>query len=224
MMNLYKDLSSSRAWQVSVGAATKALIEAGYQLTKLPGRGRSNVYEATRDGKTIRISIRTTKGRKFAFPSTDKGKAWLTLDDVDAVVVAAVNDRHDPTYIQVYKFDAGEVRQRFSDAYAARKNAGMSIRDNFGMWVSLDKDERDIPRSVGTGLGNEFPPIAEYSVGDLLDEGDIEIDRNLTTSTTDSGSTNPSTISDVVAEARRKIAQLAGVETDAVGLDLKIEY
>lgn len=223
MKNLYKELTNSQAWQVSVGAATKALTETGYQLVKLPGRGRSNVYAATKDGKMIRISIRTTKGRKFAFPSTDEGKAWLTLDDVEVVVVAAVDDRDDPMSIQVYKFDAKEVRQRFGDAYAARKNAGMSIRDNFGMWVSLDRDERNIPRSVGTGLGDEFPPIVEYSIADLVKENRIEVERGSSTSGTRKRKEEPQTIAEVVDWARQHISILAGVDADAVKLDLKIE-
>lgn len=224
MKNLYKELTNSQAWQVSVGAATKALTETGYHLVKLPGRGRSNVYAATKDGKMIRISIRTTKGRKFAFPSTDKGKAWLTLDDVEVVVVAAVDDRDDPTIIQVYKFDAAEVRKRFSDAYSARTKADIVVRDNFGMWISLDKDNRGIPRSVGTGLGDDFPPIAEYLISDLVKEKQIEIERGSPSANTDARTVVPKTIAEVVDLAKQRIAALAGVETASVKLELRIEY
>lgn len=223
MSNLFLDLSSSQAWQVSAGAATKALIDAGYQLTRLPGRGRSNVYTAQKGAKSELISVRTTRGRKFAFPSINKGKAWLTLDDVDSVVVAAVNDRKNPETIEVYKFDAAEVRQRFSDAYSARTNAGMSIRDNFGLWVSLDKDNRDLPRSVGTGLGDEYPPIAVYSIGELVTNERGAASSNSKRSQEKGWWTEPSTIAEVMQRAKQRISSLAGVEIDAVKLDLKIE-
>ena len=77
MKNLYKELTNSQAWQVSVGAATKALTETGYQLTKLPGRGRSNVYEATKDEKTIRISIRTTNQSCLRTPSAIRRRIMM---------------------------------------------------------------------------------------------------------------------------------------------------
>lgn len=224
MKNLYLDLTKSQAWQITAGSATKALAEVGYQLKKMPGRGRSNVYEAKKNGKTERVSVRTTRGRKFAFPSTDKGKAWLTLDDVDVVVVAAVDNREDPRAIQVYKFDAAEVKKRFSDAYTARTKADIVVRDNFGMWVSLDKDNRGIPRSVGTGLGNDFPPIAEYLIADLVKENQIEIERGSPTTSTSAQTVVPNTIAEVVDLAKQRIAALAGVETASVKLELRIEY
>ena len=38
----------------------------------------------------------------------------------------------DPRRIEVYLFDAGEVRQRFNANYAARVGAGLAVKDNFG--------------------------------------------------------------------------------------------
>lgn len=216
MENKYQQLTRSDARHLTLNAAIKTLEDSGRSVKRLPGRGQSSVYEATNNGSVEKISIRTTRGRRFAFPSTNQGKEWLTLDDVDAVVVAAVDDREDPRNIQVYKFDADEVRRRFSSAYSARKKAGMSVRDNFGLWVSLDKDSRDIPRSVGTGLGDDFPPIAEYSIDELIGQG--------VGGETSAGADEAQTISDVVRLARSQIAVLAGVGEDAVKLDLKIEY
>ena len=181
------------------------------------------LYSAKR-AKSELISVRTTRGRKFAFPSINKGKAWLTLDDVDSVVVAAVNDRKNPETIEVYKFDAAEVRQRFSDAYSARTNAGMSIRDNFGLWVSLDKDNRDLPRSVGTGLGDEHPPIAVYSIDELVASRRGADSSNSKEPRGKSWQTEPSTIAEVLKWTRQQISSLAGVDAEAVKLDLRIEY
>ena len=79
----------------------------------MPGRGRSNVWEVEENGRQRRVSIRTTKDRWFAFPPLQKGTKWKTLDDVDIVVVAAVDDRDDPRNVEVYRFDAEEIRRRF---------------------------------------------------------------------------------------------------------------
>ena len=48
----------------------------------------------------------------------------------------------DPRRIEVYLFDAWEVRQRFNANYAARVGAGLAVKDNFGMWLGLDEDKR----------------------------------------------------------------------------------
>ena len=73
MTNQFKDMTTSKAWEITTGAARRALTEAGYSLKRLPGRGRSNVYEAKKDGKNQRVSVRTTRGRRFAFPSKNQG-------------------------------------------------------------------------------------------------------------------------------------------------------
>ena len=105
--------SDSRTWNILVGAATRALEGAGLAPKRVPGRGRSNIWEVEENGRRMRVSIRTTKDRWFAFPPLEKGTKWKTLDDVDIVVVAAVDDPDDPRQVEVYRFDAEEVRKRF---------------------------------------------------------------------------------------------------------------
>src|SRR5262245_55946385 len=119
--------------RVLVSAALLAAEQQGLTLTKLPGRGKSNVWEGRTNGKSERISIRTSKNRWFAFPPLNRGKKWRTLDDVDVVMVAAVDDSDDPRRAEVYRFDAKEVRRHFDAAYAARASAGHTIKDGFGM-------------------------------------------------------------------------------------------
>jgi hypothetical protein len=224
MVNQYKEMSKSEAWAITSSAVQRALSEVGYGLKRRPGRGRANTFEAEKNGKTYRISIRTTRGRKFAFPSKNQGKVWKTLVDVDWVAVGAVNDRDNPQHIEVYLFDAAEVRKRFDAAYTARTKAGLVVRDGFGMWVSLDKDTRDLPGSVGTGLGNDFPPIAVYPIEEL-----VLRNKNADTSRSAKGNgaierKDPATIAEVVDRAKQEISVLAGVDTAAVTLDLRIEY
>lgn len=222
MANKFKQMTNSEAWELLASAATRGLEEQGYELKRLPGRGRSNVYTAEIDGKSFRTSIRTTKNRSFAYPSAENGAKWKTLDDADLVVVAAVNSRANPQDVEVYLFDAAEVREQFNAAYSARTDAGLTVRENFGMWLRLDKDDRDIPRSVGTGLGDSHPPIAIYSIDELTSDdnhGSMSMSKH-----PNSMSSELSTIAEVVDWARQRISLLAGVDTDAVKLDLKIQY
>ncbi|MDE0098595.1 MAG: hypothetical protein OXM87_03115 [Truepera sp.] len=122
----------------SVGAATRALGDAGFAPKRVSGRGRSNIWEFEEIGRHKRVSIRTTKNGWFAFQPLKKGTKWKTLDDVDIVIVAAVDDCDDPQNVNVYRFDAEEVRKRFDASYAARIDAGQTVRDNFGKWLESD--------------------------------------------------------------------------------------
>ena len=168
MNNHFNDMTSSESWQLLVNTAIRALTEAGYVPQRQPGRGRANVWTIEEGGRQQRVSVRTTRDRWFAFPPLDNGTKWKTLDDVDIVVVAAVDDSNEPNGIEVYRFDANEVRKRFDAAYSARIRAGQSEPDNFGMWVSLDVDSRGLPSSVGSGLASEYTAIAVYSLDQLI--------------------------------------------------------
>ncbi|MEZ5792346.1 MAG: hypothetical protein R3D34_16700 [Nitratireductor sp.] len=219
-----KSAQWSKKWHLMVAAAKQSLEEKGYDLERVPGRGLSNIWKVTKDGKTQTASIRTTQDRWFAFPPLENGAKWKTLDDADIVVVAAVDDREDPTAIEVYIFPASEVRKRFDEAYAARVDGGLTVRNNFGMWVSLDKDERGIPASVGSGIIEQYPAVGTYALDEVApSEDDAEPDFD------ESGEGQampepPKTIGDVLFLARHQIATIAGVDSEAVKLDLKIEY
>ena len=89
MSNRFKEMPKN--WRILVGAATRAMEEKGFELSRIPGRGRSNIWDIRKDGDKKRASIRTTKDKWFAFPPLEGGKKWATLDDVDVVVVSAVD-------------------------------------------------------------------------------------------------------------------------------------
>ena len=221
MANQLENIPDQRSWHILVGAAKQAASQQGLSLRRIPGRGRSNVWDMTGDGKSQRVSIRTTRDRWIAFPPLNRGKKWKTLDDVDAVMVAAVDDRDDPRRIEVYLFDAGEVRKRFDANYAARIGAGLAVKDNFGMWVGLDTDKRGIPASVGSGLAAEHKPIAVFDIVELLENAGLDAGPN---TETESDTAGPETIGTVIDWARHRIARLSGVPAESVKLDLKIEY
>jgi hypothetical protein len=225
MPSQFMEMSDAETWAILVGAAKKAAQEKGYCLKRVPGRGRSNVWTLEKSSKELRASIRTSKDRWIAFPPLNGGKKWKTLDTVDMVLVGVVDQRDDPSNVEVYELDAKEVRRRFDAAYAARRAAGQTIQDNFGMWVGLDVDTRGIPASVGSGIAEKHKPIAIYPMNTLLEArretageySDVESDAF-------PGQGSASTIGEVMAQARKRISELAGVDAAAVKLDLKIEY
>lgn len=227
-MTRLKDMGETAAWHLMIGAALEGARQQGYTLKKQPGRGLSNTYQLTKDGKTQIASVRTTRDRWVAFPPLDGGKRWKTLDDVELVLVAAVDDRLNPQSVDVYFFPAEEVRKRFDASYAARIENGHTVRDNYGMWVMLDKGDDAVVTQVGHGIAEDYPPIANFSidelegkvsgdVGKMADEGAPEPDQDV-------AQAGPAlnTVADVLAFAREKIAVLTGIPADAIKFDLKM--
>ena len=227
MNTTFTDLPETIKWHALVDAAKKTLQDSGYELKKIPGRGLSNMWEITKNGTTERASIRTTRDRYIAFPPLDGGEKWRTLDDVDVVVVATVDDKDDPQNVEVYIFPAKEVRSRFDASYAARIEADMTVRDGFGMWIGLDPSDRELPTHVGSGIIEEYKIVAEYPILSLVEassptESDtppFEIDE-----VEGSEEVELSTIKDVLLWARQRVAHIAQVDFEAVSLDLKIAY
>lgn len=227
-MNILLDeLSESARWRMMVDAAKAGMMAQGYALERVPGRGMSNVWNVTKDGETRMASIRTTRDRYIAFPPLEGGTKWKTLDDVELVVVATVDSKDDPEKVEVYLFPADDVRQRFNAHYATRLNEGQSIKDNFGMWVGLDRDDRGIAASVGTGILEKYKPIGIYAIADLLTEhppNQANDEEHAKAASEIPAAPTLATIAEVMAWARNRVAEIAGAKAEAVKLDLKIEY
>src|SRR4051812_52839 len=102
MSNRLKQMGESNAWHLMVSAALEGARRQGYLLKRQPGRGLSNTYEMTKDGKTQVASVRTTRARYIAFPPLDGGKRWKTLSDADVVLVSAVDNPANPQNVDVY--------------------------------------------------------------------------------------------------------------------------
>lgn len=231
-MNNFDALPLGARWKLLVDAAKRGAVEKGYKISRVPGRGLSNVWRANLNGKTELFSVRTTRDRWFAFQPVAKGAKWKTLDDVNMVLVAAVDRYENPRKVEVYLFPADDVRARFHASYAARIKENHKVRDDFGMWVCLDTDKRPTAAAVGAGLADAYKPIAVYEMADLLaqiDEGheervDAGAEEVSTPRTAEVRSqVEMKTIADVIGWARERIAEIAGVRTDAVTLDLKLE-
>ncbi|MGA7196989.1 hypothetical protein [Roseiarcus sp.] len=234
MANRLNGLSETHKWHLMVEAAKRGAKEHGYELERIPGRGLSNIWTITKGGKTQRAAIRTTRDRWIAFPPLAKGTKWKTLDEVDAVIVASVDSKEEPETVEVFIFPADEVRKRFGEAYAARKQAGRVIRDNYGMWVALHYPERisrSAPNAIGSGIADEHKPIAVYSIEKLLAENSDRLaaaseDDEVAEALERAEASEPhfTTIAQVMTWAREQVAEIAGVRVEAVKLDLKLEY
>lgn len=220
MNTQFKSRPAAERRRMLVDAAIRTLAKTNAELRRLPGRGKSNVWEIEEGGEVKRVAIRTTQDRWFAFPPMENGSKWKTLSDVDVVIVASVDNRKDPRHVQVYRFDADEVRKRFKESHEARTEAGQSEPDGYGMWVGLDEDHRRLPASVGSGIAAEHPPIATYP----LDQGAAK--EPGPAGERDEGEvpgSEPETIAAVMSFARARIAELSGVPEEAVKLDCRIE-
>ncbi len=111
MAGLLAGLSEAARWRLLVDAAKQAAGKAGYKLTRVPGRGLSNIWSMEKGGKTQMAAIRTTRDRWIAFPPLNGGTEWKTLDDVKLVVVAAVELEREPTKDRSLYFSCGRCAQ-----------------------------------------------------------------------------------------------------------------
>src|SRR5579862_779184 len=133
--------------------AAEALSKRGYRprFKTGPGRPEGALLELNKGAKSWSCSVRTTTDRWIAFPWKEGG-GWKTLDDVDIVVVSAVDDATTPGSVDVYFIPAKFVREAFEASRKARLKAGNIVRENWGMWVALDPHEGDSPAKVGSGF------------------------------------------------------------------------
>ena len=118
--------------------------------------------------------------------------------------------------------------KRFDASFAARTADGQFNKDGYGMWVALDTDSRGIAASVGSGIADKYKRVAVYSIESLLSDGAGESPDgeggSMAADDEPEPPTRPSTIAEVMAWARERVAEIAGVRVEAVKLDLKVEY
>lgn len=221
-------MGETASWRLMVRAALEGAKAAGYTMKRQPGRGLSNTYEMTKDGKTQIASVRTTRDRFIAFPPLDGGTKWKTLDTADLVLVSAVNDPANPQIADVYLFPGDEVRKRFDANYAARIKNGHTVRDDFGMWVMIDKGDDEIISQVGHSLAVDYPAISHFSIDELEASVESGVKGMISKISSESEEvvvadlTALNTVADVLTFARAKIAALTGMPADVIKLDLKM--
>lgn len=216
MLSLTTDLKPAELRRKLVQRALTALQEMGYEVTDIPQRGRSVMWKIRKNGTEQLAALRTTRDRCIAF--TRVGDSWKTLDDVDRVIVSAVDDPENPKNAVIYDFPASEVQQRFDAAYRARVDAGHKVTNNFGMWVGLDGGNDEDPGGVGCGLADEFGVLATMPLMDgPWANWSVSVDTD-----PGAGGKDVETVSDVLSWAQQRIADISGVPQASVRLDLHI--
>jgi len=190
------------------GAAVAALETNGWKVERVAGSGKSSVRRITKGATSKVVSIRTTQDRSIAFPRIEGDKSWRTLDEVDAVVAASVDDKENPHFARIHMLPGDEMRERFNRTYAARKKAGHVIPVGRGVWLSLYATESQSPvHLVGAGAGLDHPAFAEVpldpamlmSNDDEADGDEVKTDKGLT-----------------IAEAKRGLAITFNVDPSAI--------
>jgi len=134
-------------------AVEKGLEAAGYSVDKL-GRKTANVRK---DGRTQKVAIRTSRDRWVG--SNTSGGA-LHRSDIDAFAIGAVDSYQNPSSIEVYLIPRTEFLRRWEARRAGRRDSGYVV--NGPTFIALDRlDGND---GLGSGLADEFKPIAEFTI------------------------------------------------------------
>ena len=159
--------------QIMAEAVDKGLTAAGYKVEKL---GRKTAIIRKGD-QTMKVAIRTSRDRYIGSPPS--GGA-LHRSDIAAFVIGAVNSIESPTSVKVHLIPRIEVLRRWEARRAARKAAGYTLGPG-PSFIALYKSDDAGP---GSGLGDEFEPIAEINVDGLsadqpLAAADIQVVEGL---------------------------------------------
>lgn len=220
MTNIYGSPKKASMKAQLFKIAVETLEKAGWKVERVPGSGKSSVRRITNGREDKIISIRTSQDTWIAFPRIKGDKRWRTLDEVDAVVAASVDDRHNPRFARVHMIDGNEMRDRFNRAYAARKKAGHTIPIGRGVWVSLYLPEAPDPvNRVGAGAGLKFPPMATVP---LTPELIAAIEKTSDGSekearVVEEGEDSPLSI----ADAKRRLAKTLGVDSASIKITVE---
>jgi hypothetical protein len=211
-------------------AAIEALEADGWKVEKVARSGKSSVRRITKGNVSKVVSIRTTQDTWIAFPRVKDDTAWRTLDEVDDVVAASVNDKENPRFANIHLMDGNNIRDRFNRAYKARIGAGHSIPVGRGVWVSLYEKEQKLPVTlVGAGAGLEFKPIKTIPIdtstilsGEADDEDDSrveDVEERAEKETVQAGSVEDAPLT--IAEAKRRLAATLGVDISAIKITIE---
>ena len=226
MPKAYSELTEVERYRLAMGAAKKTFVGWGYELKKMPGRGQSATYVYIADGSRKKVAIKTSGNRWFAFSPLDGGKHWKTLDDVDQVLVVAVDTPKSPTAFHIYLFPVEEVREAFRrglrGARRRRAQGGRQLRHVGLLGPDRLRSAHRRRRRARRGIQLEGPafdcrpprfPKEGPAASSPPSDAHAQLDPPETFAT----------IGEVMAWARQRIANLAGVPVDAVNLGLSIQ-
>ncbi|MDB5439902.1 MAG: hypothetical protein JWM33_2329 [Caulobacteraceae bacterium] len=204
--------------------AERTLEKQGWRVSRIPRAGKGSMRLITRGSESHKVSIRTSQDTWIAFPPKATGKGWITLDDVDYVIAASVNDKHNPTEARVHMIPGDEARARFDRAYAARKAAHHTLPVGRGIWLSLyDKDAADPVSHVGGGMGLDFRPLDVFDLTksslSIDGEADDEAETNETTEAAPVRAIAETPLT--IGEAKRRLAESLGVPEHSIKITIE---
>jgi hypothetical protein len=136
-------------------AVENGLETTGHKVEKL---GRK-IWNITKGNRTQKIAIRTSRDRYIGSPAS--GGA-LHRSDIAAFAIGAVNSREKPESVEVYLIPRTEILRLWEAHRAARSAAGRVVGPG-PSFIALDK--LDGTDGVGSGLVEEFQPIAQIKLG-----------------------------------------------------------
>jgi hypothetical protein len=195
------------------GVGVQTLKDEGFILERIPKFGKSSVRLATKAGKSRKVAIRTSQDTFISFPRNHANNDWVTLPEVDDVLVVSVDDRHNPKFALVHRIEADELRKRFDRAYHARVAAKHKISPGRGVWLSLYAADATHPvRRVGAGAGLEYPPIARVP----LEPAQLDAKGIVATKDVDEND-KPLTF----PEAKRRLAKTLGVDESTIKITVE---
>jgi hypothetical protein len=209
-------------------AALDALASQGWKVEKPKGYG-SSVRLLRRGAEQRLVSIRTSQGTQIAFPRDADGK-WVSLNGVDVVIAASVDNYVNPTAINVHWMDAKVVKDSFDRTFAARMSQNHTIPVGRGVWLPLyEAESNDTPRLVGSGLGLKFPPIYTIPLNEAVAKAedandDEESDEVAEDDAPDAAQHAPQHTDEVpmtIAEAKRRLAVSLGVDPSNIKITIE---
>ncbi|HEY1707101.1 MAG TPA: hypothetical protein VGG10_02465 [Rhizomicrobium sp.] len=199
-------------------AAEAALREQGNKVERVQGAGKSSLRRITKGGVSKLVSIRTTQDRWIAFPRNKQDTGFTTLEEVDFVVAASVDDQHNPRFAKIHFLPGDEMRERFERAYHARKGAGYTLPSGRGVWVSLYEQEMSDPvNRVGAGAGLKHPAIAEMPLDAVEGVPDEDDDAETDVEALGARIAEPPL---TIAEAKRRLALSLGVPEASITITI----
>lgn len=222
-MTAPKEAESS--YRILTDAAIKALRAGGWTISKASGHGRANVWNMEKNGKSGRVSIRTTRDRWIAYQPQNSGAKWKTLDDADHVCIAAFsyeNSSTVPTGANIYLVDASVVKDAFDQSYKARISEEHTVTDNFGMWVCIDKCDGTQAAFVGSGFVTKKHLIADYPL-DSLTVSSMNEALTASAKVPEAGKPEALSVSNILDNARADISKITGIPLEGISLDLHMK-
>jgi hypothetical protein len=219
MANVTKTPEKKRIRRALVNAALKTLEQQGWKVARVKGGGKGRVRRITKNGKSHLAVIRTSQDQFLAFPRNEDDTGWVTLDDMEYVVAASVDDVEAPKTALVHIFDASDIRDRFDRAYAARRKAGHKIPLGRGLWLSLYDDEATDPVTrIGAGAGAVHRPIARIPLDQVAgSEPPPRVPRSGAAAAEPDDDFQPLTI----AEAKARLARTLGVDPGSIKITVE---